>query len=75
MFRVFINTGVEITNFQMSDKMSGTDAYLPDILKSIRHHVWVHKLKRPQLVYELKYVLWQLLACINIAYAKLAPIV
>ena len=26
-------TGVEITDFQMPDKMSGTIKYLPDILK------------------------------------------
>ena len=27
-------TGVEITDFQMPDKMSGTIKYLPDILKT-----------------------------------------
>ena len=45
---------IEITNFQLSDQMSGTMTYLLDILKIIERHVWFHEFKLPELVYLLK---------------------
>ena len=45
---------IEITDFQLSGKMSDTMKYLLDILKIIERHVWFCEIKLPQLVYLLK---------------------
>ena len=45
---------IEITDFQLSGKMSDTMKYLLDILKIIERHVWFCEIKLPQLAYLLK---------------------
>ena len=45
---------IEITDFQLSGKMSDTMKYLLDVLKIIERHVWFCEITLPQLVYLLK---------------------
>ena len=53
-------TGIEITDFQMSDKTSNTIRYLLDILKIHQtscQHVWVLEFKHPQLFFLLQCIM------------------